>query len=481
MTDENNIKEVNNYWKPLFINYAKKLGYDDEKVEMYFEILSTVKTILDRNDVHAKSMQWDRQGVSLKDGKVILPDGMEKVLQELVRENQINNIFVPEEHGGLGFTSFMVGPLAELIAKYDFPMEMLALFSVTVMDPLLSNYNDAYEPIIKKLAEGETLGYGAFTEANAGSNLQAVRSTSELVGDEYVLNGSKLFITNGGYAETGLFLARNMVDGKMDGHNVFVVDGLDNITTTQLEYKSGIKASPTAQLNFDNVTVPKEYLIGKAGKGYNGVIERLMGMRSSLGFQASAAAKRAYELSVNYANTREQFNKTIINFPDVKRKINAMEGQIKRMDEYNQLASYSLDRYYRGWIPSEVGAGGKNSLEKTAAKLLPGIVRGGIVHYFISSLKIYSSEIVNYLLYDAQQIFGGMGFIAETEINKIARDVRILSIFDGTSEIHNWIIKRSMKAIDMLPKFKKPYSKYDEETIYETMLFARFPELKSRI
>ncbi|MFV2016739.1 MAG: acyl-CoA dehydrogenase family protein, partial [Candidatus Heimdallarchaeota archaeon] len=339
--------------------------------------------------------------------------------------------------------------------------------SLSVLEPLISNYKPGFEDTIQNFAKGKTTGYVAFTEPGAGSNLENVKSTSVLDGDEWILNGTKIFISNGGYANTGLFLAQNIEKGKSNGTNVFLVEGLDNIQILRLEEKSGLHANPTAQLQFDNVRVPKENVIGKIGDGYRKVLERLMGMRLGVAFQAVSTAKRGYKLAFEYANIREQYNKPIISFPEVSAKLKAMQKQIPRMEDYAYRAAFSIDRHTRSWIPTDVGAGGKNITEKVAAKMLPSIVREGIAHYYASSAKLYCSEISNTLLYDAQQIFGGMGFVAETEINKIVRDARVLSIYEGTSEIHSWAINRARKAVGMIPRFKYPYQEYKEMTVYE--------------
>jgi alkylation response protein AidB-like acyl-CoA dehydrogenase len=467
--------------KNLLSKYAEKLGIDEDHIGMFDEVLQSVSAILEKHDCHTQSIEWDRIGIKLQEGKVILPPGFEEVVNELIKENQVCNLFVPEEFGGMGYSGLFSGPLSELIAKYDIPLLMMSLTGLIILEPLLRHHKSAYDPVITGIADGTNTGYLAFTEAEAGSNLQKIKSTSELVGDDYIINGEKIFISNGGYANVGLVLAQNIVDGKAEGTNVLLVDKMDGITTVRLEEKSGLHASPTAQLLFENVTVPKEYAIGEVGNGYRKVLERLMSMRVSVGFQAAAASKRAYHLALEYAKTREQFKKPIISFDDVSRKLQWMQHQIPRIEDYAYLAAYALDRYHRGWIPSEVGAKGKNLAEKTAAKLLPSVVKDGIAHFFASSCKLYTSEIVNYMLYDAQQIFGGNGFVSEYEVNKITRDVRVLPIFDGTSEIHHWIINRAQKAIQLLPRFKRPYSMYDEPTFYEKMLFARFPGLEEKI
>lgn len=474
--------KIDQHGTKLLEYYAKKLKIDDENIEMLSEITSSIREILERNDVREKTIKWDATGAKLVDGKVVLPDGMEKIIQEIIRDNELYNLFIPEKNGGMGLSTLMVIPLTDLIAQYDLSLQILLFISLNVLEPLMSNYNEAYDPVIKKFAEGQTTGYVAFTEPNAGSNLEAVKSTSELEGDEYVLNGTKIFISNGGYADTGLFLARNIVNGKADGTNVLLVDTRDGLNTERLEEKSGIHANPTAQLHFDNVRVPKEYLIGSTGDGYKKVLERLMGMRLGVAFQSIGMSKRAYTLARDYASERTSYGKPINTFPQISSKLAQMEKQIPRMEDYAYRAAFAIDRYQRGWIPMDVGAGAKNVSEKMAAKMLPGVVRGGIAHYFVSSAKVYTTEVGNQLLYDAQQIFGGNGFVAEYEVNKIVRDARVLPIYEGTSEIHSYVLTKAKKAVDMVPKFKRPYPEYgDDKTIYEKILFARFPDLEKLI
>ena len=475
-------KISNNHTKELAETYARKLGFSEDALEILWATVDTLEEILVRNKVFEQSREWDHIGVKLQDGKVVFPDGFEKVTNEILKDNQLYQLFLPEEDGGLGFTQLMQGILTETLAYHDTSLQILIMIGLSVLEPLILYRKPYFEDVIKDYADGKRVsGYVGFTEPQAGSNLENVRSTSEKVGDEYVLNGTKIFISNGGYAETGLFLARNMVDGKAQGTNVFLVDSLDNIEVLRLEEKSGLHTSPTAQLRFENVTVPEEAVISEVGNGYRKVLERLMGMRVGVSFQSIAAAKRGYQLAKDYSETREQFGRKIGEFPLIQRKLEAMEKTIPRMEEYGLRAGYALDRYIKGWVPAEVGANGKPSAELTAAKLVPGAARGGLVHYFASSAKLYTSEIVNQILYDASQIFGGLGFVAESDVNRITRDARVNSIYEGTSEIHSWLIGKTQKALSMMPNFKRPYQQYKEPTYYENILFERFPEIREWI
>ncbi|MHA2253118.1 MAG: acyl-CoA dehydrogenase family protein [Candidatus Kariarchaeaceae archaeon] len=463
----------------LVSHFAKKEGYEDEQISMFSEVLDTIKTIMEEK-VRPYSQEWENEGAKLVDGKVTVPKGLEDVMIELIKDNELYSWFMPEEFGGYGFSGVFQSASNELMCQYDMSLQILTTISLSVMEPLIIYNKPEYEPIIKQFMNGERTGYVAFTEAQAGSNLQNVKATSELDGDEYVLNGSKIFISNGGYANTGLFLARNMVDGKEEGTNVFLVDNLDGITTVRLEEKSGIHADPTAELLYENVRVPKEYLIANPGEGYRKVLERLMGMRLGVTFQGIGATKRAYELSKAYAAERVQFGKPIDSFPGVSRKLEEMRKQIPKLEAYGYLAAYSLDRYYKNYIPADIGATGPSS-EKTAADMFPSAVRVGLAHYFVSSAKLYTSEIANSILYDAQQIFGGNGFVSEYEVNKICRDVRVLPVYEGTSEIHEYLIGRAQQALNLLPKFKPLSESFEGLTMYERILYERFPQIVGKM
>jgi alkylation response protein AidB-like acyl-CoA dehydrogenase len=258
-----------------------------------------------------------------------------------------------------------------------------------------------------------------------------------------------------------------------------VKDG-EGVTAVRLEHKSGIRTSPTAEMLYQNVRVPKEHLIGEIGTGYEKVIERLLGMRVSVSFQALGNCKRAYELAEMYANTREQFGKPIGTFPAIQRKLKEMRLQIPRIEEWAYASAYALD-----WTSAKSkppGPEGTYTKRETLAHSVQEILKhDDLIHYYVSGGKLYNGEISNYFMYDAQQIFGGNGFISETEINKITRDVRILPVFDGTSEIHSWVIERSMKYLVNMPEFVKISSIWEGNTIYDDHVISRFPSLNGKL
>ncbi|MCE7735594.1 MAG: acyl-CoA/acyl-ACP dehydrogenase [Candidatus Heimdallarchaeota archaeon] len=464
----------------IFQDYAKYQGTDNDKLDMIYATLETLIEVMDRNKVYQKSAEWDEEGVKLVNGKVVFPNGYEKVIDEIIKENQLGTLVLPESLGGLELTGVQFAPIIELIARYDAAMGMTAMSGLGIMNILKQFYKPEFEEILVGFSTGENTGYAAFTEPQAGSNLRNIKSTSVLDGDEYVLNGTKIFITNGGYANYGIFLANNIVNGKKEGTNVFLVGDYEGITAVRLEHKSGIRTSPTAELLFEDVRVPKEHLIGEVGTGYEKVIERLLGMRVSVSFQALGNCKRAYELAEVYSNTREQFGKTIGTFPAIRRKLKQMRLQIPRMEEWAYAGAYALD-----WATEKTDSMGVQIVNSNRDKLVNSIQEilrhEDLIHYYVSGGKLYNGEISNYFMYDAQQIFGGNGFISETEINKITRDVRILPVFDGTSEIHSWVIERSLKYLEGMPEFVKISSLWDDKTIYEDYVNSKFPSLNDKL
>ncbi len=456
--------------------FAKKLGYTDDQIQDFGIFLESIEAIMDKAD----PIEWDRIGVKLQDGKVVLPGNFEPLLKELVVENELYTWFLPEKLGGYGYTNIFVSAVMQLLSYIDISFGIMTGISLTVLEPLISKPNGYVEGIIENFAKGKNIGFVGFTEPQAGSNLQNVKSRSYADGNDFILEGTKIFISNGGYANAGLILTTNEVDGKTEGTNVFIVENAKELVCERLEEKMGLHASPTAQLHFENLRVPKEAIVGKVGNGYRGVLERLMSMRIAVSMQGAASMYRARDLATQYAETRQQFGQPIIQFPAVKSKLDQMNTQIPRMMKYAYTASYALDRFTKGWIPADIGAEGP-SVEEQAATMVPSIAMRGLAHYFASSSKTYNAEIAQFMAYDATQIFGGNGFVSEYEVNKILRDIRVLSIYEGTSEIHDWIISRSMQAVDMVPSLKPLAASYDEKTLYEKMLYLRFPRMEGKI
>ena len=445
--------------KDHMLFYGQKLGLDKSDIkDIYIPIVDQLDTIL-KKEAEPNSEEWDLNEVYLdENGKVVFPDSLNKLYNSIVKsENGLRllDCFIPEEYDGLGLTPLITGPIAETLSYYDMSLNGTMAMTGTIIEALILEQNkhlsDTYYPLIAK----GIAGFVGFTEPGAGSNLKQVRTTSEEKGDYFHLKGTKIFITNAGFADIGIVLARNMVNGEAKGTNAFLVHSdmrdIDDSSKSgyralKLEKKMGIHASPTGVLEF-NCLVPKENLLGVRGKGYQTVLERLMGMRMAVAFQGSGIAERAYVLAHAYAQERVQFNKPIASFPGVANKLKGMEINLTRMRKFAFEGCYSLSKMTLGGIAKTKYLNINNDEEQTLKEFGEQYNRG-ILNLSISKAKMFNSEVANMIIDDALQIHGGYGFIRDYRLEKLLRDTRILRIYEGTSEIQEYILNRSKSVAD---------------------------------
>ena len=440
--------------KELLLQYGQKLGIDKSDItDVYYPSLNQLETIL-KKEAEPFVEEWDLNEVYLDDqGKVVFPDSLVKLYDTIVKKEnglRLLECFIPEEYGGLGFPPLITGPMLELLAYYDLSLNGTLTLTTTISEALILENNKAlsekYFPII---LDGVG-GFVGFTEPGAGSNLKAVRSTSEQDGDYFKLKGTKIFITNAGFADLGIVLARNMVNGEAKGTNAFLVhsdmkdvddSSKPGFRALKLEKKMGIHASPTGVLEF-NCLVPKENLLGVQGKGYQTVLERLMGMRMGVSFQGVGIAERAYVMANEYAKERVQFNKPIATFAGVANKLRGMEINLTRMRKFAFEGGYVLSKFQLGQIPKTKNLKLSSEDEKTLKEFSDQYTRG-ILNNVISKAKMFNTEVGYMIVDDALQIHGGYGFIRDYKVEKLLRDCRILRIYEGTSEIQEYILNRS--------------------------------------
>ncbi|MCD6379064.1 acyl-CoA dehydrogenase family protein [bacterium] len=264
------------------------------------------------------------------------------------------------------------------------------------------------------LCEGKKIGAYSLTEANAGSDAYNPETTAEDKGDYYLLNGRKLFTTNGSFADIFTLFAK-VVDGSKRGKvTVFIVEkGFPGFSVGKIEEKMGIRGSKTAELILEDVKVPKENVLGKVGRGFLVGMKVLNTGRLGLGAAALGAAKEALALSTAYAKQRVQFGKSISKFQGIQWMLADMATAIYNMESI---------LYRTAWLYDQ----GKNITRES------------------SMVKLYCSEALDKIVDSAMQIFGGYGFISEFPIERMYRDSRINRIFEGTSEIQRMIIARDI-------------------------------------
>lgn len=354
--------------------------------------------------IRPNSKQWDKE------------KQFPKPAIETLAQQGFMGMLVPEKFGGAqtDFISYVL--VMEAIAKADAAVSTIVGVhnSVGCLPIVKFGTEKQKQQFLVPLAKGEKLGAFCLSEPQAGSDAQNLKTTAKLSGDHYIINGVKQFVTSGKNADIAIVFAKTDPELGSKGISAFIVPtATPGYQVANLEAKMGQHASEIAQIVFDDLKIPKENLLGKPGEGYKIALSNLECGRLGIGAQAIGMAQEALDLSIQYANEREAFGNKLYSHQAISFKIAEMATQLEAARQLVYHAACLKDA-------------GKRCIKQA------------------SMAKLFASEIAERICHHAIDIHGGYGYLQDFAVEKIYRDVRVTSIYEGTSDIQKMIISKEL-------------------------------------
>ncbi|MDN5708090.1 MAG: acyl-CoA dehydrogenase [Planococcus sp. (in: firmicutes)] len=320
----------------------------------------------------------------------------------------------PEEYGGIGSDYLAYCIAVEELSRVDGSVGVIlsAHTSLAGWPVYTFGTEEQKQKYLRPMAEGTKVGAYGLTEPSAGSDAGSMKTSAKEDGDHYILNGSKIFITNGGIADIYVVFAVTDPESKHKGTTAFIVEkDFEGFSVGKKEKKLGIRSSPTTEIIFDNCRVPKENVLGELGQGFKIAMQTLDGGRNGIAAQAVGIAQGAMDAAIDYAKEREQFGKPIA----------ANQGiSFKLADMATGIEASRLLTYQAAWLESNKLSYSK---ESAMAKLMAGD----------TAMKVTT---------EAVQVFGGYGYTKDYPVERFMRDAKITQIYEGTQEVQRLVISR---------------------------------------
>ncbi|RAN87794.1 acyl-CoA dehydrogenase [Bacillus sp. SRB_28] len=339
-----------------------------------------------------------------------------RALFDQMAELGLTGIPWPEEYGGIGsdYLAYVIAveELSRVCASTG--VTLSAHTSLAGWPIFKFGTEEQKQKFLRPMAEGKKIGAYGLTEPSSGSDAGGMRTTAKRDGDHYILNGSKIFITNGGIADIYVVFALTDPDSKQRGTSAFIVES-DTLgfSVGKKESKLGIRSSPTTEIIFEDCRIPVENLLGEEGQGFKVAMQTLDGGRNGIAAQAVGIAQSALDASVEYARERHQFGKPIA----------AQQGiGFKLADMATDVEAARLLTYQAAWLESEGLPYGKES----------------------AMSKVFAGDTAMKVTTEAVQVFGGYGYTKDYPVERYMRDAKITQIYEGTQEIQRLVISRML-------------------------------------
>lgn len=368
-------------------------------------VLETIRTFIEKEV---------KPVASRMDAAAEFPHALVKRLSEM----GLMGAFIPPEYGGSGMDLVAYVLAMEEISKAWASLGVIMTVNNSlVCDPIFRFGNEAQKKkYLVPLAKGARLGCYALTEPGAGSDAGGITTQAKREGDHYLLEGSKLFITNGKNADVAIVYAVTDPSRGKKGISAFIVEkSFPGFIVGKIEEKMGLRSSDTAELIFQGCRVPKENILGTENEGFKIALATLDGGRIGIAAQALGIAQGALDASIVYAKERKQFGQTLADFQAI---------QFMLADMKTEIDAARLMTHCAAWRRQQ----------------------GEPVGAIAAEAKLYASEMANRVVYKAVQIFGGYGFIKDFPVERFFRDARITTLYEGTSEIQRMVIARHLLA-----------------------------------
>jgi alkylation response protein AidB-like acyl-CoA dehydrogenase len=339
-----------------------------------------------------------------------------KDIERLFAENGILGIPFPEEYGGVSGSSVSICMGVEEIARGDATCSLLLAVQALGSYPiLLAGSEEQKKRLCPPLAAGAQMACYALSEPNSGSDAAAMKTTAKRYGEEYVLNGSKIFITGASEASVMVAFARTDAAAGAKGISAFVLERENSPWRVEkLEHKLGIRGSPTGYVVFEDVRVPAANRLGAEGQGFKVALNVLDHSRPGIGAQALGIAEGAFEYALNYAKERQQFGQPIASFQGLQWMLADMATQIEAARHLVYFAASKVD---------------EDAVDMTK---------------YAAMAKLFSSDMAMRVTTDAVQVLGGYGYINDYPVERMMRDAKITQIYEGTNQVQRVVIGRAL-------------------------------------